>query len=160
MLNLLTAIFIIVMLASCATNSDPSAESSINTNKCSNISTAKINAKPIKVSTPNPFDGLVNPGMNIHAKNLSIGLITKEIGLFELFDFSTNNLHVGKYSGDKFTLNLLRQGKTCKHDKQNSKFIIDKYDTTTGKINGCFISKFNCNNELIEINANISGTVY
>lgn len=160
MLKLLTPIFIIIMLTSCATDSDPSAESSISPNKCPVSTNAKINSKPIKVNTPNPFDGLVNPGMNIHAENLNIGLITKEIGLFELFDFSTTNLHTGKYSGDKFTLNLLRQGKTCKHDKQNSKFIIDKYDTTTGKINGCFIGKFNCNSELIEINANISGTVY
>ncbi len=160
MLNLLATIFIIIMLTSCATDSDPSAKSSASPNKCPISTNAKINAKSVKVNAPNPFDGLVNPGMNVSAEKLSIGLITKEIGLFELFDFSTNNLHAGKYSGDQFTLNLLRQGKTCKHDKQNSKFIIDKYDTTTGKINGCFISKFNCNNELIEISANISGIVY
>ncbi|MBE9562043.1 MAG: hypothetical protein IMF12_04175, partial [Proteobacteria bacterium] len=112
------------------------------------------------VNAPNPFDGLANPGMNIFAEKLNIGLITKEIGLFDLFDFSVKNLHTGIYSGNQFTLNLLRQGKTCNHDKQNSKFIIEQYDTTTGKLDGCFFGKLNCDNELIEINANISGTVY
>jgi len=160
MLNLLTITVMLLMLTACVTNTEPSPDSPPNSNQCPANTTAKINAKPIAVNAPNPFDGLTNPGMNIVAENLNIGLITKEIGLFELFDFSINNLQTGSYSGDKFTLNLLRQGKTCEHNKQNSKFIIEQYNTTNGKLNGCFVGKFNCNNELIEIIANISGTVY
>ncbi|MDM8565486.1 hypothetical protein QUF74_07520 [Candidatus Halobeggiatoa sp. HSG11] len=158
MTNLFALILMILMLTSCATDSEPSTKSS--SNQCPTNITAKINSQPISVNAPNPFDGLSNPGMNIFDEKLNIGLITKEIGLFELFDFPIKNLNAGTYSGNQFSLNLLRQGKTCKHNKQNSKFIIKQYDTTTGNLDGCFFGKLNCGNEIIEINAYISGTVY
>jgi hypothetical protein len=153
-------IIILMTLTACATDSEPNIKPSLNSNQCTTGITAKINAKPIIVNAPNPFDGMVNPGMNVFNEQLNIGLLTKEIGLFELLDFSIKDLHVGNYSGDKFTLNLIRQNKICKHNQQTSKFIIKQYDTTDGSLNGCLFGKFNCDNEIIEITANISGTVY
>ncbi|MCK5876421.1 MAG: hypothetical protein KAG43_02200 [Candidatus Marithrix sp.] len=155
MLNLLSLILMFLMLTSCATDSEPNLKSS--PNQCPTNITAKINSQPVQINAPNPFDGLVNPGMDIIAEKLNIGLITREIGLFELLNFSVKNLHAGIYSGDQFTLNLIREGNIC--NQQDSKFIIEQYDTTTGKLTGCFFSKLDCGSEIVEINANISGIV-
>ncbi|MDM8568117.1 hypothetical protein QUF50_01105 [Thiotrichales bacterium HSG1] len=157
MLNLLSLILMVLMLTSCATDSEPNTKST--PNQCPTSTTAKINSQSIQVNAPNPFDGLPNPGMDINGEKLTIGLLTREVGLFELFDFNVKNLHAGSYSGEQFTLTLFKQGKTCKHDEQNSKFIIEQYDTTIGKLTGCFFGKLNCGAEIIEINANLSGVV-
>ncbi len=133
----------------------------ISSGQCPQNMTVKIDGKATE-TTLNSIPGLSNPGMEIIEGRFSIGLITKEMGIFELLDFDAKNLKVGSFTGEQFRLTRRYFEGTCSHDKykQDSKLIIEQYNADTDqKLRGCFYGKLDCNSQLIEVNAPISDTV-
>jgi hypothetical protein len=156
-------------LTACVTGSDPSKSqdslTSYSTNQCSGTVTMKVDGKPVTVTAPNPFGGMINPGMEILQGRFSLGLLTKEVGLFELLDFEAANLKAGTFTGDRFRLTLANSpysSDICTHDryKGDSKLIIDQYNAETDrKVEGCVYGKLDCDGKLVEINVPVSGTI-
>ncbi len=163
--NLTIPIILTLTLTACATGSDPSSSSWLSSGQCPTGITLKVDGKAIPVTAPNPFDGLKNPGMEFFEGKFSLGLITKEVGMFELRDLKIAQLKTGTFTGNKFNLTLLNspyaKNGVCSHAryKQNSKLIIEKYNADTGQLNGCFSAKLDCDGKQIEINAATSGIV-
>jgi hypothetical protein len=130
--------------------------------QCPNNMTVKIDGKPTQVTVSPSIPGLSNPGMEINDGRFSIGVITQEMGLFQLLDFQAKNLNVGTFTGEEFRLSRRYFEGTCTHDKyqSDSKLIIEQYNADTDqKLNGCFYGKLDCEGQVIEVNAPISGTV-
>jgi len=166
---LIIIILFVFTLTACVTGSDPSGSQaslvSSHTQTCPVGITAKVDGKPITITAPNPFGKFVNPGLDIINDHFGIGLLTQEVGLFELLDFKAANLKVGTFSGDQFRLildNSPYSSETCTHTKYKSasKLIIEKYNAETDrKLEGCFYGKLDCAGQLLEINAAISGQI-
>jgi len=164
--TLTTPMILAFALTACATGSDPSSSQSswMSSNKCPAGVMLKINGKSTTITAPNPFGGMKNPGMEVLNGRFSLGLITKEVGVFELQDFTATQLQAGTFTGDKFRLTLVHspyKDGTCSHVryKHDSKFIIDEYNADTGQLKGCFYGKLDCDGKLVEINAAVSGLV-
>jgi hypothetical protein len=164
--KLLTTLFALTLTA-CATGSDRGSSQSSwlsSSNNCPAGVTLKVDGKATPVTVPNPFAGLKNPGMEFVNGHFTLGLITKEAGMFELRDLKTTRLQAGTFTGDKFSLTLVdspyKEG-ACSNIKykRDSKFIIEEYNADTGQLKGCLYGKFDCNSQLVEINAAISGMI-
>jgi hypothetical protein len=152
----ITPILLTLTLTACATGGF------IPSGQCPQNITVKIDGKATEVTAPNSIQGLSNPGMEIIEGRFGIGLIIKEMGIFEILDFDAKNLKVGSFTGEQFRLTRRHFEGTCSHDKykQDSKLIIEQYNADTDqKLRGCFYGKLNCGGQLIEVNAPISGTV-
>ncbi|EDN66271.1 secreted protein [Beggiatoa sp. PS] len=164
----ITILFTLTLTA-CVTGSDPSNSqnslTSHSTNQCPTAATMKVDGKPVTVTAPNPFDGLPNPGMETLQGRFSLGLLTKEVGLFELLDFDAANLKAGTFTGDQFRLTLANSpysSNACTHAKykSDSKLVIEKYNAETDrKVEGCVYGKLDCDGKLVEINVPISSTI-
>jgi len=162
--KLLTTLLALTLTA-CATGSDPSSSKSILSslsNNCPAGVTLKVDGKTTPVTAPNPFAGLKNPGMEFVDGLFTLGLMTKEVGMFDLQDLKTARLQAGTFTGDKFSLTLLDSPfNACSNIKykRDSKLIIEEYNADTGQLKGCLYGKFDCNSKLVEINAAISGMI-
>jgi hypothetical protein len=164
--KLLTTLLALTLTA-CATGSDPSSNQNSwlsSSNNCPAGVTLKVDGKATPVTVPNPFAGLKNPGMEFVNGHFTLGLITKEIGMFDLRELKTTRLQAGTFTGDQFSLTLVDspyEGGACRHIKykRDSKLIIEKYNADTGQLKGCLYGKFDCNGKLVEINAAISGMI-
>ncbi len=164
--TLTSPVILVFALTACTTGSDPSSSQTswMSSNKCPSGVMLKINGKSTPITAPNPFGGIKNPGMEIIGGRFNLGLITKEVGMFELLDFAVSELQSGTFTGDKFRLTLVNSPykdgvcSTARY-KHESKLIIDEYNADTGQLKGCFYGKLDCDGKLVEINAAVSGLI-
>jgi PBP1b-binding outer membrane lipoprotein LpoB len=174
----ITVVLLALTLTACVNSRAPSspptnsATPSANQTASKNISSQcptelemKVDGKATSITAPNPFAGLENPSMETIKDRLSMGLITKEAGLYELTDFETKNLKTGTYNGQHFRLMLINSpysDSDCNNanHKSDAKLTITEYNAENGQLVGCFYGKLDCGGKLIEINAPISGSLH
>jgi len=133
------------------------------TNQCPPGVTVKVDGKATPVTVPNLIGRLENPSMEIVNDRLSMGVITEDMGLFELTDFDAKKLKTGTYGGEHFRLMLFNlpdsSDSECANTnyKPESKLTITEYNADSGQMASCFYGKFDCGGKLIEVNATVSG---